>query len=71
MWRKRYLVIFKANYQSTALGNFCSATSINEALNTCIKLYINKVVEMKIFIVYRDTQMFNVSVTKPNNSQGD
>lgn len=71
MRKKRYLVIFKAKYQSTAPSNFCSAASIKEALNTCIKLYINKVGEMKIFIVYRDTQVFNVSLTKTNNSEGN
>lgn len=37
---ERYLVIFKAKYQSTAPIKLYSATSVEEALKTCIKLYI-------------------------------
>lgn len=44
MWKKRYLAIFKANYQSTAPSNFCSVAPVKEDLNTCIKLYTKWVI---------------------------
>lgn len=36
---ERYLVVFKARYQSTAPFKFYSAAPVEEALKTCVRLY--------------------------------